>query len=227
MGTEPRIPDYDGKKGKPASLMARGWRLAVAFLRRFSKVQRLFLLLLVVVLVVGPIVVWQIRSVSDIRSRTTNFGLKNIGELATQAGYFTNVQVIKDSRELLGVTLPFTQSKYIYSYDGVIKAGIDFAEIVVEPDEAAHIVRVTLPEVKLLSVEVDQESFQIYDESKSIFTPLELTKINQSFIKLKEKVKNTALANGILENTRANAETLVKGFLASAFDPDIYKVEFR
>ena len=43
------------------------------------------------------------------QSNTVQFGLRSIGELATQAGYFTSVQSISGSREVFGVTVPFTQ----------------------------------------------------------------------------------------------------------------------
>lgn len=59
-------------------------------------------------------------------SKTTRLGFEDIGEMATQAAYTTQVNVTEGSRVLWGVTIPFTQSKYIYSYDVTIKAGIDF-----------------------------------------------------------------------------------------------------
>ena len=55
-------------------------------------------------------------------SKVTALGLLDIGELATQAGYFTTVQTIDKSRNVLGIQVPGTQSRYVYSYDGTIKA---------------------------------------------------------------------------------------------------------
>ena len=80
------------------------------------------LLLLLVIVGLG------IRSVVLSESKSTKLGFENIGELATQTAYCTSVNVTEGSRELFGVTIPFTQSKYIYSYDIVIKAGFDFTE---------------------------------------------------------------------------------------------------
>ena len=50
------------------------------------------------------------------RSRIVDLRMEAIGELSTQAACFTNVQVISNSREIFGVTVPFTQSKYIYNH---------------------------------------------------------------------------------------------------------------
>ena len=168
-----------------------------------------------------------IVSVTVVTSRTVRLGLKDMGELATQAGYFTNVQVLEDSKQLFGHNVPLTKSKYIFSYDGVIKAGFDFQELEMQVNEITRTIHVTLPEAKILNCEIDENSLQIYDATQSIFTPLSITDINESMIELKETVKTDAVNNGILENARENAKLLIRGFLAGCFDLQEYTVEFR
>lgn len=106
-----------------------------------------------------------IRSVVLSESKSTKLGFENIGELATQTAYCTSVNVTEGSRELFGVTIPFTQSKYIYSYDIVIKAGFDFTEIEWEIKDTAITVR--LPEAKILSSELKWDSFKLYMKTKA------------------------------------------------------------
>lgn len=62
-------------------------------------------------------------------SKTVRIGFEDIGELATQSAYCTEVNVTEAARELFGVEIPFTESKYIYSYAINIKAGFNFEEI--------------------------------------------------------------------------------------------------
>jgi len=159
-------------------------------------------------------------------SKTTSFGLKNIGELATQAGYFTTVQSISKARELWGWEVPLTQSNYVYSYDGTIKAGVDFGEIETEVDEAKHVITVRFPEFRILSTEIDEDSFKIYNDGTNLFTTLRVEDVNRSNAELKNEAKQTALNNGILENARANAEALVKGYLAGMYDLSVYTIQF-
>ena len=168
-----------------------------------------------------------IVSVKVVTSRTVRLGLKDMGELATQAGYFTNVQVLEDSKQLFGHNVPLTKSKYIFSYDGIIKAGFDFQELEMQVNEITRTIHVTLPEAKILNCEIDENSLQIYDATQSIFTPLSITDINESMIELKETVKTDAVNNGILENARENAKLLIRGFLVGCFDLQEYTVEFR
>ncbi len=160
-------------------------------------------------------------------SRTVAFGLKNIGELATQAGYFTNVQTISDSREIFGITVPFTQKRYVYSYDGVVKAGVDFEQTGITLDEEKKTITVTIPRAKILSIEVDEGSFRVYDESKNIFNTLKIGDHNQAMIAMKQEITEKATGNGILTNAESNAEMLITGFLRGTFPQDAYTIEFN
>lgn len=179
------------------------------------------LLLVIILSILG------IYSLTTITRRTIDFRLKDIGELATQAGYFKSVQIISGVRQLFGVEIPLTRNKFIYSYDGVIKAGIDFEAVEVKADEQARTVRVKLPEAKVLSIEVDENSFEVFDETNNIFNPIKISNMNVSLIELKEQVRETALKNGLLENTRKNAETLITGFLAGVYGTKEYSIIFE
>lgn len=159
-------------------------------------------------------------------SKTTAFGLKDIGELTTQAGYFTTVQTIKKSREVLGVEVPGTQSNYVYSYDGTIKAGIDFKDIGLDVDETNKVITVTFPEFRILSTEINDDSFVLYNDGANLFTSLKLQDVNKSNAELKKDARDKAIQNGILDNARANAEVLIRGFLAGMYDINSYTIKF-
>ena len=131
------------------------------------------------------------------------------------------------ARSIFGLEIPFTQSKYIYSYDGIVKAGLDFSELEIQVDDANKIVTVTMPEVKIFDISIDNDSLKIYDESQSIFTPLHITDLNDAQIKLKEEVRQTAIDNGILEGAARNAKTLISGFLSGTLDLKDYTIEFE
>ena len=158
------------------------------------------------------------------KSKTTKIGFENIGELATQSAYCTEVNVTEASREMFGIRIPFTQSKYVYSYDVVLKAGYDFEEI--EWSENEKTIEVKLPEAKILSSEIDLDSLQIYHEEESAFRHITLSENSEALTKMKEKAQTDAIANGLLDNARANAETILTGFFAGAFDLTKYEIVF-
>lgn len=186
----------------------------------------LLTLLLALILLAGGIW-WFAGSRLAVSSAVTKLGLRNIGEMATQAGYFTSVQTIRKSRDVFGIEVPGTQSNYVYSYDGDIKAGLDFEDVEVNVNELTRVITVRLPEIRILSVEIREDSFKLYNDGNNLFTSLKMEDVNESLAELKKTARETAVQNGILENARKNAETLIRGFLASTADLNVYTVRFE
>lgn len=188
--------------------------------RNFGTILKLALLIAIVAAIgVG------VRVINVSESKTTKIGFEDIGEIATQSAYCTEVNVTEDAKELYGMRIPFTQSKYIYSYDIVIKAGYDFNEI--EWKEKNKTIEVKLPEAKVLSNELDMDSFKVYHEEESIFSKITLEENNDAVKKMKLNAQENAIANGLLENARSNAETMLTGFFADEYDLDEYKIVFE
>ena len=158
-------------------------------------------------------------------SKTTKLGFEDIGEFATQSAYCTEVSATANARKLFGNNLPFTQSNIVFRYVVVIKAGYDFSAITWDVHDTT--ITVKLPEVKVLSCEVKEDSFKKYVEDESIFTPFTLDDNNNAMKALKETAQTDAIANGLYENARSNAETMLTTFFSSAYDMDQYTIEFQ
>lgn len=184
----------------------------------------------IIILLLAAIAFFFLPSIGDrkvtVESRTVQIELKNIGELATQSAFYTNVQMIKGSRQLFDVDIPFTQNEYIFSYDGIIKAGIDFAEIKTVHDAEARTLTYNMPAVKILSNEIDRDSLEVYDEVKNIFNPLKMVDVGLSFAEMTKKAEEKAIANGLLENAKQNAELIIRGFLSGLPDLAEYTISF-
>lgn len=178
--------------------------------------------LLVAVVVAGVIGVQRFTASEN---KTTKIGFEDIGELATQSAYCTQVNVTDSSRTLFGAKIPFTQSKYIYSYDVEVKAGFDFKEITWSEKDAAVVVK--LPEAKILSSKIDPESFKVYHEDESIFNQITLEENNEAMASLVKAAEKDAVDNGLLEQARSNAEEILKGFFGSVYDLEEYKIIFE
>ncbi len=82
-------------------------------LLKFYLSQKLIQIVLVIVVII--VIALGITRFFSTESKTTKIGFEDIGELATQAAYCTEVNVTEGSRNLFGITIPFPQSKYIYS----------------------------------------------------------------------------------------------------------------
>lgn len=192
------------------------------FLKLFLA-KNLFKIVLVIVVIAA--LIFGVTKYFQTQSKTTKIGFEDIGELATQSAYCTEVNVTEAARELFGITIPFTQSKYIYSYDIVIKAGFDFNEI--EWSESGDTIEVRLPEAKILSSEIDLDSFELYLEDESIFREITMTENNEALKSMQQSAEEDAVANGLLENARSNAETILTGFFGNVYDLNEYEIVFK
>lgn len=215
MNIQDEIVKEENKEEKKESKLFK-------FFKKFIK-RKIAIFIVIIVIIVAVVI--GLRSNIFFDSKTTKIGFEDIGELATQAAYSTQLGIIDDSRELYGVTIPFTQSKYIYSCDVVIKAGFDFGDI--EWAENDNIIEVKLPEIKILSSELDLDSFKIYHEDESVFNQITMTETNESMKKLQKTAEENAVANGLLENARDNSETILKVFFSNKYDLEKYEIVFK
>lgn len=196
-----------------------------SFLKRLSHWRFFpYFLGILILILLALVVMLGIRDVFSTDGKTTKLGFEDIGELATQSAYCTEVQVTDSSRELFGINIPFTQSKYIYSYDIVIKAGLDFTGITWS--EQGDTIRITLPEIKILSSEIDLDSLKVYHEDESIFQKITLEDNNAALASLKTRAEEDAIANGLLEEARDNAEQILTAFFANEYDLTKYQLKF-
>ena len=159
-------------------------------------------------------------------SRITKLGFEDMGELATQVAYCTMVEDTEAARDLFGVEIPFTQSRLIYSYDVIVRAGLDFEQIEWSVDEPNKVIEVKLPEIKVLNSELDTESFKLYLEDESIFRRISMEDNNNSMIEMEENARRQAVGNGLLDEARANAEAILRSFFAGVYDLEKYEIVF-
>jgi hypothetical protein len=114
----------------------------------------------------------------------------------------------------------------IYSYEGLIKAGIDFNKIEVTVNEANKTIFIELPDAEILSSEVDFDSLIVYDAKYNPFNVFTFSDMNLGLTALKEKAEESAITNGLLIRAADNAQSILRTTVMSFYDPGEYKVEF-
>lgn len=165
--------------------------------------------------------------VSD--EKITAIGFENIGELATQSVTTTTVRVETKDLKLFNVSIPLTQSKYIYTYNTTIKAGINFSDVkwqLGDTDDTSHNIYVDIPEVKTLSADIDLDSFKVLHEENNIFSPITLTEHNDSLIQLRENALSDAINSGLYDRALDNAKTILTSFISQVYPSNEYNIIF-
>ena len=165
--------------------------------------------------------------VSD--EKITEIGFENIGELATQSVTTTTVRVETKDLKLFNVSIPLTQSKYIYTYNTTIKAGINFSDVkwqLGDTDDTSHNIYVDIPEVKTLSADIDLDSFKVLHEENNIFSPITLTEHNDSLVQLRENALSDAINSGLYDRALDNAKTILTSFISQVYPSNEYSIIF-
>ena len=154
-------------------------------------------------------------------------GLHDMGVLITGEYYFTDAVSFSKVRTLFNlIELGFTESSYLATYDGVVTAGLDFADISAVINEDLKRVTVTMPHAQIRNIDIDPASFVLYSEKTGIGNPLHASEFNASIVELEEAVRTRSVENGLLDRADENAQKLVENFIRGMIDDEEYIVEF-
>jgi len=151
-------------------------------------------------------------------------GLQDMGFLVTNEYLFTEVTTFTSTKTIAFVFQ--ANSKLVMGYDGTILAGIDFTDIKLQKDDAAKKIWVTLPNARILSCELDLDSFKVYEEDVSKWNMISAEDYNGSLQELEARAKERALERGILQKATDNAELLVRNFIVSLVGAGEYSIVF-
>ena len=171
----------------------------------------------------------------QLSSVTVEQQLQQISQLATTQYAYTNMGQFERGSDFYGIRIPFTTSRFIVSYSGVITAtsrfivsysgvitaGVDLSQAQVEVTDEQ--VTVTLPAAQILSHEIDPDSLEVFDETRSIFNPITIEDYNGFQADQQGVMEEKALQAGLLIQAQDQAEAAVTGLLTPLLDEGITK----
>lgn len=195
--------------------------------RRFGKLKRRAILVLILIAVVagafflGGVMAGR-NSQPQITSSLLGQRLSAIQELATQGYHYTNMGRFQNQLDFYGWKVPFTTKSFIVAYDGVIKAGVDLSELQVEV--SGKTISVTLPEGKILSHDIDEDSLEVFDETKNIFNPIQIEDYTGFTADQKASMEERAISEGLLTAASERARTVVEEFITALPGAEDYTI---
>ena len=152
-------------------------------------------------------------SVINLQTKSTKFGLKDVGELVTQTAYVTVVTDNKENKELFNkFEIPFTESRQVFSYDVEVDVSVNFSEISYTVDSENKEIKVSLPHSKIYKTTLNTDSLKVYLDTESLFSRIDLKEHNDALNAIKEQAATDAKSNGTLEAGDNNAKRLVESF---------------
>lgn len=158
--------------------------------------------------------------------KTLKYSLNNMGFLVTAEYQYTCAEKYDTgNRTFIKIEIPDTNSKFIYTCDGSISAGIDFSKIDLKVKEETKDIIVYLPMVENKFSAIDHNSFKLYDEKKSVFNPISVEEVNNSFAYIEKREEENAIKKGLHKRAEENAKILIESFLKNSCGED-YDITF-
>lgn len=157
------------------------------------------------------------KSQTPIESSIIKNRLTVAQDLTSVKYLYTNLGAFEQQKDFQGIKLPFTKKKFLVRYDGIISAGINLKDMKI--DIEGNVIHIKLPEAKILSHELDEDSFEVFDEENSIFNPFSVSDFQEFQKKLKEEREEEAIKNGILVQAQQKAGTVIREILLT--NPEI------
>jgi len=131
-----------------------------------------------------------------------------IGEFSSLKYYYTSIQNYKDPMRLLlfkvPIPLPFDvgYKKIFYSVDGVVTLGFNSDDIKFNIDNINNKIVLKMPEIKILSHEIDLNTFKLFDvRSEWIFNEFKSTDFYYTRAELEKRI-----VEGINKDSRVYIE---------------------
>ena len=145
-------------------------------------------------------------------SQHLSFTLESIAELALEEYNYSGVVVhTNDNRRLFNrLSIPLTGNRFLFYYQGAAKAGVkDASEIEVERRDGERKFVIDVPEVEVLSSQIDTSSVELYDQSNNPIRQHDLRDVMSVLAGEEEKASEKAIAAGLLVEAQTQLEELL------------------
>lgn len=191
-----------------------------------KKIKRLIVLILMVALFVGGGAVVDAFDLDFIPKLGQSYDINvieekisEISEMATlEYNYKNNAVYDGGSKKFMGKDIPLTSKSMIVSYEGIIKMGSDMENIEVVLDEKADKVTITIPHSKILSHEIDQDTWEILDVKNGLFNRVTLED-NADFIKeIKAQIEEDVMSRDLLKQADDNTVKQLQNLLTMVYE---------
>ena len=134
-----------------------------------------------------------------------------VKELSLVKYSYNGVISFTDYLRFINLQVPMTEKSFLIKYTGYVKAGIDVSKTTVSVK--GKTVKIGLPKPVIQETVIDEKSLQVYDESMNILNPIKVADYQKAIVAEQNKIKQDALAKGILTESSDQAHKFITSLL--------------
>lgn len=181
----------------------------------WKSILRIIKMVLIVIVLIAVYLLGK-NGLNLFKSKATviNSQFEDKSQLITQVQRVTVMEDTKKDRSFFELfTIPFTQSRILFSYDVIIEAGIDFSQIkYVSEDPSNKTLTLSIPHSEIFNQPtVDYSSRQVYLDQDNLFSNINFEETESAVQQLVGKAKEKAIESGeLFKNADENAKRLIE-----------------
>ena len=140
--------------------------------------------------------------------------ISSVCELATLKCYYHNVAKSETEASGLFKWLGKGYKKIWTEYSGIVELGIDVSKMSVEKPTADGVVKVTIPDAEILSVDLDEDSMSEPLTDTGFMTEITKEEETEALAEAQNHMEETAKGNGnLLNQAKERAKSLIEGYV--------------
>ena len=169
-------------------------------------------------------------SEETVTSVTVSEILEPASEMITAKDYYTNYDVLDNSAKINDHVIPLTEEKIAFTYSGTVSAGFDIDRLCknITVDDVSKTITIKLPKIKVMTVEIDDDSIDTLYEVDSVFRETTIEDLLKKEGELRKKMRKDASENEeFMSLAEEHGKTLIQNLLKSTAITEGYTVEFK
>ena len=163
-------------------------------------------LLLGAVLAAGGIFYMHMKAQPHVDAKGLMERLEESSELTVEKSYYTGIVRFSEG------TVPLiNKNGFSMKYEAELDAGFDLEDVSIEVTDNAVVV--TVPKAEILSIDIDPDSLEFYDNKTSLFKTDRKEATKKALQEAEKDAEKNASRKGVLEAADKRAEIVFKGIL--------------
>ena len=194
--------------------------------KKDKTVFRLGLIFLMAAIAVGIYIIGYEKPVKETKKKADFSGITKICELATLKCFYHNTTELRQDATGL---FDYGYKKLWMEYTGVIEVGIDADQVKVSEPDANNVVKVSIPDAKILNVTADTDSMSHPITDTGIFTKITTEDQDKAFSQAQQDMEEEAKEDqSILSRGQDNAKKLIEEYIVNVGEEigETYTVEW-
>lgn len=187
-----------------------------------KKIKNILTILLLLALIFLGFKYYKENQKTKIDDKIITSKIEGVKELTTLKYSYTNMAQFENSNKFNGFDIPFTQKKFIVAYDGLINFGVDLDDM--DISIRGKNIDISLPDSKVLSHEIYEDSLKVFDQKTSIFNPIKVEDYNDFSKTQKKVVEKKAIDKGLLDEANKKCKKAIEEILNVDANLEEYKI---